>query len=88
MNVNKKSSLCSLISVNLRPFSQPLKVVVKHPSMTYQTHLFRQLDVRRSSYRSERSATPGTNDFINWRLGILVIITLRIDKLTQFDLPD
>ena len=65
-------------------FSDFLKVVVQHASMANQTHLFRQFDVR----RSDQSATPGTNDVIHRRPGILKAMVLRIDTLTQFDLPD
>jgi hypothetical protein len=61
-------------------FSQTLKIVVEHSSMTNQAHLFRQLDVR----RSDQSATPGTNDTVH----VWLFMVLRMDTLTQLDLPD
>lgn len=61
-------------------FSQTLKIVVEHASMTNQTHLFRQLDVG----GSDQGATPRTNNVVP---DIRYITVLRIDLLIQFDLP-
>jgi hypothetical protein len=76
-----QSSLAALLAAG---FLQSLKIVVKHSSMTNQTHLFRQLNVGRADER----ATPGTNDIIGRQLCILEAIVLRIDTLIQCDLPD
>ena len=61
-------------------FSQTLKIVVEHSSMTNQAHLFRQLDGR----RSDQGATPRTDDVVHGWL----FMVLRMDMLTQFNLPD
>lgn len=60
-------------------FSQTLKIVVEHSSMTNQTHLFRQLDVG----RPDQGATPRTRNIVPETINTSV---LRID-LIQFDLP-
>ena len=72
--------LSAFIRVHLRLFSQLLQIVVKHSSMTNQTHLFRQLNV----CRADKCATPGTDDLVNRWLNIPEALVLRIDILTQF----
>jgi len=61
-------------------FLNSLKIVVEHSSMTNQAHLFRQLHTG----RPDQGATPRTDDVVNrW-----LFMILRMDTLTQFDLPD
>ena len=53
--------------------------------MTDQTHLLRHLD----RGRPDEGATPGTNDLVGSGFGILYpVIVLRIETLTQINLPD
>jgi hypothetical protein len=61
-------------------FSQSLKIVVKHSSMTNQTHLFRQFH----GSRPDQGATPRASNVIP---NVFNTTILRIDLLIQFDLP-
>jgi hypothetical protein len=61
-------------------FSQSLKIVVEHPSMANQTHLFRQFH----GGRPDQGATPRTNNVVP---NVFNTAILRIDLLIQFDLP-
>ena len=61
-------------------FTRSLKIIVEHSSMTNQTHLFRQLDAG----RPDQGATPRTEDVVHGWL----FMVLKIDTLTQLDLPD
>jgi hypothetical protein len=72
--------LSASIRMNLRLLFNSLKIVVEHSSMTNQTHLFRQLD----GGRPDQSATPGTQNVIHGWL----LMVLRMDSLTQSNLPD